>query len=259
MTSDSLTLPPQMRAWTYTTRGTPRQVLSLSRTFPTPSPPSGANLLIRISHAALNPSMLALLSLGITPLLHNASTTPACIPELDFSGTVVLAGPAAPAHLNRAGTRVFGTMPMQSWAALRSGAGTLAEFVLLGSDAVALLPANLALAEAAALSACGQTALKMCQLGAIKPGLGQRVLVNGGSGGVGSLVCQIARAMGAEEVVATCSGANVDMVSGLGVDEVSCLVFAAPFYSPRSREGNADTSLVCFLQGDRLSCHGSFA
>lgn len=209
-----------MRAWTYTSRGTPRQVLTLARDFPTPSPPSASNLLIRISHASLNPGTLIVLPLGIAPLLRSSSS-PACIPELDFSGTVVLAGPGAAAGRFAEGTRVFGTIPGQSWENLRRGVGTLAEFVVLGADDVVVVPGGLGMAEAAGLSACGQTALKMCEVAGVKPGLGQRVLVNGGSGGLGTMACQLARAMGAGEVVATCSSGNVEMVRGLGVDEVS--------------------------------------
>jgi len=69
----------------------------------------------------------------------------------------------------------------------------------------------------------------MCEVAEIekKGGVGQlRVLVNGGSGSVGSMACQIAREKGAGWVVATCSGGNVGMVKGLGVDEVREIFFS---------------------------------
>jgi NADPH:quinone reductase-like Zn-dependent oxidoreductase len=212
-------LPPTMRAWTYNSRGTPRSVLTLDNAFPTPPPPAGSDLLIRISHASVNPGTLVVLPLGVTLLLRRGSV-PACIPELDFAGTVSLAGPAAPEKFKE-GTRVFGSITPQSWEYLRRGAGTLAEFVLVQADAVAMMPDGLGMEEAGGLSGSGQTALKMCKVAGIKPLTRPRVLVNGGSGGVGTMVCQLARAMGASAVVATCSGGNVEMVEGLGVDEVS--------------------------------------
>ncbi len=140
--------------------------------------------------------------------------------------------------------------------------GSLAEFAVLSPDAVAVLPDQMTMADAAGLSACGQAALKMCTIGGIKPGRGQRVLVNGGSGGVGTLLCQIARAQGAEEVVATCSAGNVDMVRELGVDEVSVQSAGIP-YRIWVWGGvgctDADEPVIAFFAGHRLSRHGSSA
>lgn len=78
---------------------------------------------------------------------------------------------------------------------------------------IARKPAGLSFEQAAALSFGGMTALKFLQRARL--GAGERVLVNGASGSVGSAAVQLARYLGAE-VTGVCSGANVDLVRGLG-------------------------------------------
>jgi NADPH:quinone reductase-like Zn-dependent oxidoreductase len=82
---------------------------------------------------------------------------------------------------------------------------------------VALKPANLTFAEAAALSFGGSTALEMFKKAAIKPG--ERVLVVGASGGVGTASVQIAKHFGAHVTGVTSTG-NVDLVRSIGADAV---------------------------------------
>ena len=197
-----------MRAWTFTARGTPRNVLSLNLAYPVPPPPAGSNLLVRVSHVALNPGSHFLMNL-IPSIIGRTA-----IPELDFSGHVQLAGPAAPSHF-APGTAIFGSV---SAPALVAGGGTLAEYVIVPADLVAVKPANVGFAEAAGSSSVGQTALNMIKKAGVKAG--DRVLVNGASGGVGTMVVQAAKVSGLE-VVATCSDANAEMVKGLGADRVS--------------------------------------
>lgn len=72
--------------------------------------------------------------------------------------------------------------------------------------------------EAAGLTCTGQTAVLMCKKAGIRGG--ERMLVNGGSGGVGTMVIQVAKAMGAKEVVATCSEKNASLVRELGATDV---------------------------------------
>lgn len=83
---------------------------------------------------------------------------------------------------------------------------------------VAAAPANLTPQQAAALPLAGTTALLgLRDAGRVQPG--QRVLVNGASGGVGTLAVQLAKAFGAT-VTAVCSTRNVDLVRTLGADHV---------------------------------------
>jgi len=99
-----------------------------------------------------------------------------------------------------------------------SCSGALAEYVSVAEDKLALKPANLTFEQAAAIPTAAITALKgLRDVGKLQPG--QKVLINGASGGVGTFAVQIAKALGAE-VVGVCSTRNVDMVRSLGVDDV---------------------------------------
>jgi len=96
--------------------------------------------------------------------------------------------------------------------------GALAEYVS-AKTAVARKPANLSFEEAAAVPVAALTALQALRdHGRMQPG--QRVLVNGASGGVGTFAVQIAKALGAGHVTAVCSTRNVERVRGLGADRV---------------------------------------
>jgi NADPH:quinone reductase-like Zn-dependent oxidoreductase len=98
-----------------------------------------------------------------------------------------------------------------------SQGGAFAEYVAAG-DAIARKPRNLSFEEAAAVPLAGFTALQgLRDHGAVEPG--QRVLVNGASGGVGTYALQIAKALGAE-VHAVCSSRNVDQARELGAVRV---------------------------------------
>jgi len=83
---------------------------------------------------------------------------------------------------------------------------------------LALKPANLTFEQAAAIPVAGLTALQgLRDKGQVQPG--QKVLINGAAGGVGSFAVQMAKAFGAE-VTAVCSTRNVDMVRSMGADQV---------------------------------------
>lgn len=208
MSSQPKIVSQTMRAWHFSTAGDPSSVLSFNASFPTPPSPAGSQLLVHISHAALSSAGLNLMRQVPSPFRINA------VPEIDFSGRVVSAGPSVPARFSP-GTAIFGTVSKS--ASVLSGVGVLAEYVLVKADCVAVKPANMSFAEAAGLSALGQTALEMVRRGEVKQG--KRALINGGSGGVGMVAVQLVKALGGY-VVATCSGQNVDTVKSLGADEV---------------------------------------
>jgi NADPH:quinone reductase-like Zn-dependent oxidoreductase len=125
---------------------------------------------------------------------------------VDFAGTVAAVG--ADVTQFRVGDPVFGG---------RSGA--LAEYVAVREDrALALKPENITFAEAAAVPVAAVTALQAVRdKGAVRPG--QKVLVNGASGGVGTFAVQIAKAYGAE-VTGVSSTRNVELVRSIGADHV---------------------------------------
>ena len=96
--------------------------------------------------------------------------------------------------------------------------GTCAEYACAGEDKLALKPANLTLEEAAALPTSALAALHALRdVGKVQPG--QKVLINGASGGIGTFAVQIAKSYGAE-VTGVCSTRNVDMVRSIGADHV---------------------------------------
>jgi NADPH:quinone reductase-like Zn-dependent oxidoreductase len=123
---------------------------------------------------------------------------------VDFAGTVEAVGGDVTDF--RPGDEVFGG---------RSGAW--AEYVCV-RDAVVSKPANVTFEQAAAVGVAGLTALQgLRDKGRIRAG--QKVLINGASGGVGTFAVQIAKALGAE-VTGVCSTRNVDLVRSLGADHV---------------------------------------
>lgn len=105
------------------------------------------------------------------------------------------------------GDEVFGTID-----------GGFAEYACAPESAVALKPVNLSFEEAAAVPMAGYTALQgLRDKGRVQPG--QRVLIQGASGGVGTFAVQVAKWLGAE-VTAVCSTGNVETARSLGADHV---------------------------------------
>jgi NADPH:quinone reductase-like Zn-dependent oxidoreductase len=122
----------------------------------------------------------------------------------DFAGTVEAVGKGVMDL--QPGDDVFG-----------AASGSFAEYVCANTG-VSRKPANLTFEEAAAVPVAGLTALQALRdHGQLQPG--HKVLVNGGSGGVGTFAIQIAKALGAE-VTAVCSTRNVEQARALGADHV---------------------------------------
>ncbi|MCO6450904.1 MAG: NAD(P)-dependent alcohol dehydrogenase [Caldilineales bacterium] len=96
--------------------------------------------------------------------------------------------------------------------------GAFADYVSITEDKLAMKPANLTFEQAAAIPSAASAALQgLRDVGNLRPG--QKVLINGASGGVGTFSVQIAKALGAE-VTGVCSTRNVGMVRSLGADHV---------------------------------------
>jgi NADPH:quinone reductase and related Zn-dependent oxidoreductases len=125
---------------------------------------------------------------------------------VDFAGTVEAVGKNVTQF--KPGDDVFG-----------GRGGAFAEYVCRRAEgAVALKPANITFEQAAAVNIAGITALQgLRDKGKVQPG--QKVLINGASGGVGTFAVQIAKSFGAE-VTGVCSTRNADLVRSLGADHV---------------------------------------
>jgi NADPH:quinone reductase-like Zn-dependent oxidoreductase len=127
----------------------------------------------------------------------------------DVAGQIEAVGETV--EMLRAGDDVFGSPFM-------NGFGVFAEYVCVSEDLLAPKPANLSFEQAAAVPLAASTALQgLRDHGGIAPG--QKVLIIGASGGVGTFAVQIARAFDAE-VTGVCSNRNVEMVRSLGADHV---------------------------------------
>ncbi len=123
----------------------------------------------------------------------------------DFAGVVESVGKDVSGFAP--GDEVFGT-----------ATGAWAEYAVATASRIAHQPASVSFDDAAALPIAALTALQALRdHGKVEPG--QRVLVNGASGGVGTYAVQIAKALGAD-VTAVCSTANVDQATALGADRV---------------------------------------
>jgi NADPH:quinone reductase-like Zn-dependent oxidoreductase len=128
----------------------------------------------------------------------------------DFAGQVEVIGSRVTQV--KLGDEVFGYLPSAT------GRGTFAEYVCAREKYISLKPANLTFEQAAAVPLAAITALQgLRNKGNIQSG--QKVLINGASGGVGTFAVQIAKAFGAE-VTGVCSTRNLEMVHSLGADHV---------------------------------------
>lgn len=206
-------LPPTMKSYTQLTTGPPSPTTLALTTIPTPSPtPTATSLLLRVTHAALNPIDLHLLLNLPAWLPFRRRPTPG----FDFAGVVLAVGPAVSGI--KVGDRVAGALGARQVA---MGVGSLAEYLSVPVGMVARVPEGWDAGKAAGgMGVAGQTAVLFVRTigeGKVK---GARVLVNGASGGVGGLLVQVVKGLGAAWVVGVCGGANEGLVRGLGVDEV---------------------------------------
>jgi alcohol dehydrogenase len=170
--------------------------------------PSDNQVLVEVAAASLNPFDLAVLA-G-----HAQSMAPLNFPAtlgLDIAGTVVEVGNDVADF--KPGDHVYGTAN-----AMFGGSGAFAEFATANAGSVALSPKNVTDGEAASFPTAGISAWQSMvkELGVKE---GQKVFINGGSGGVGSFAIQIAKHLGAY-VVVTASAENTQFVKDLGADEV---------------------------------------
>jgi NADPH:quinone reductase-like Zn-dependent oxidoreductase len=194
-----------MKAIVFTQYGSP-DVLSLQEVEkPTPK---DDEVLIQVHAASVNPldwhtmrgePFIARLSSGLaTPKINRLG--------VDVAGRVEAVGSNVTQF--QPGDEVFGT----------SRFGSLGEYVCAAQEGIVLKPINLTFEEAAAVPVAAVTALQALNArGLPKPG--QKVLINGAAGGVGTFTVQLAKSFGLQ-VTGVCSTRNLEMVRSIGADKV---------------------------------------
>ena len=167
-----------------------------------------SDVLVRVHAASVHAGDYFILK-GVPYLARFAAGWPkpkGYIPGFDVAGTVEAVGKDV--TLYRPGDEVFG----------ECGGGACAEYVCAAADRFVLKPDRLTFEQAAAVPVSALAALQgLRDAGKVRPG--QKVLINGASGGVGTYAVQIAKTLGAE-VTGVCSTKNVDMVRSIGADHV---------------------------------------
>jgi NADPH:quinone reductase-like Zn-dependent oxidoreductase len=209
MTTD----PTTMRAIIQHSYGAPRDVL---RPGQIQRPPVGASdVLIRVRATSVNAPDWAIVA-GVPAIgrLGTGLRRPGRpVRGSDVAGVVEAVGPQVTDL--KPGNEVFGSL----WGAVaKTRSGTFAEYAVAPGSQVVRKPAELSFEDAAASVMTGLTALiAMRDVGQV--GSGSRVLVNGASGGVGTMAVQIAASLGAE-VTGVCGNRNVELVRSLGAARV---------------------------------------
>ena len=208
-------IPQTMKAWTFSRRGKPRNILEL-KSLPTPTELKPDEVLIQVSHAGLNPFGYLMLWAVPTLARHKPS-----IPEYDFSGRVVGLGADAQA-LFKIGEDVFGALkPLDC---VKTGVGSLAEYVVASKDFVLHKPESMSLEAAGGAGITFLTAAALLRKARLSKG--DHVFVNGGSGGTGLALIPWAKDIVGEQgkVVTTCSSQTLELVKSFGADEVGTVL-----------------------------------
>ena len=207
-------IPTTMKAWQFsqTTGGIEKNLkLNNSASLPPKANSLAADqVLVKVLSASLNPVDH---KFAETPVLGSLIIKKPSSPAIDFAGRVVASGPNSKKVSTedlKSDQLVFGRLesPTQF--------GTLAEYTIVPRSGCVPLTEGVSVDDAACIGTAALTAYQ-CIVPNIKSG--DRVFINGGSGGVGSFGIQIAKVKGCY-VVTSCSGVNVELCKSLGADEV---------------------------------------
>lgn len=168
--------------------------------------PADDEVLIRVRAASVNPLDYHFLRHAfLRPLMSRVSKVKTLRPGRDVAGQVEAVGKNVTQF--KAGDEVFGACN-----------GAFAEYACGRESAFAIKPSNVSFEQAASVAVAGLTALQGFRDKAhLQPG--QKVLINGAAGGVGTYAVQIAKTFGAE-VTGVCSTRNVELVQSIGADTV---------------------------------------
>src|SRR5438309_9893957 len=192
-----------MKAIRYCEYGSPDDVLQLEEV--ERPVPNDNQILVRVRAVSLRFFDGGMLQGGVGRLIFGLRKPRNTCPGADFAGTVEAVGRNVTEF--KPGEEVFGVM-----------AGALAQYICVRCNgAVVSKPSNLCFQQAASVPTALVALQGLRDTGHVKAG--QKVLINGASGGVGTFAVQIAKAFGAE-VTGVCSTNNIDLVRSIGADHV---------------------------------------
>jgi NADPH:quinone reductase-like Zn-dependent oxidoreductase len=170
---------------------------------------SNDEVLVRVKSAAINPADIKVITGKNGGKFIHSGKSPIGL-GYDYSGVINEIGVEVSQF--KQGDEVFGFLPYSR----KTRQGSFADFVVVKSDALAKKPSSITHAEAATAPTTASTALQaLVDIGGIKQG--QKILVNGASGGVGSYAVQIAKSY-ETEVWGSCSESNLDYIKSIGAD-----------------------------------------
>ncbi|MEM9304601.1 MAG: zinc-dependent alcohol dehydrogenase family protein, partial [Pseudomonadota bacterium] len=192
---------------------------------PTPTPAAG-QVLVRVAATSVNTVDTMIRHMGPEEL--PLSPQPPAILGMDFAGTIEAVGEGVSGF--SAGDEVYGCA-----GGLADLPGALAEFMVADARLIAHKPKSLSMREAAALPLVGITAYEGLQRAAVSPG--QKVLVHGGTGGVGHVAVQVARAMGAEVYATVSSEDQFGIIEGYGATPINRKSHTVPEYVEAHTDG----------------------
>ncbi|KAF3911852.1 hypothetical protein AA313_de0208792 [Arthrobotrys entomopaga] len=246
-----------VKAWTFTLRGAPADVLEFidvaMPTLPPPLPlPKSAPhpeewVRIKVACTGLNPG--SQFHMGIIPQFMRAARA---TPEMELSGIVEdVWAPDADSKPTRLckGDEVVAFVPFGYM--LPTGVGALCSHVTIPAKYAVKKPTNASMEQAAGLLQAAGVALKQVEVGELKKG--SRVLVYGASGGIGTMTIQMAKKIVGKEgvIVGVCSEKNVELVKSLGADEV------VDYQKTKSVSNQLETLYGSQPFDAILDCHGS--
>ncbi|KAK3933907.1 chaperonin 10-like protein [Diplogelasinospora grovesii] len=199
-----------MKAWQYSsTLGGLEKNLVLKEDVPVPqlSPRLGdSEVLVEIISASINPADYKVPELG---LVARAMIRTPATPGMDFCGRVVKTGRTVDSFA--IGEKVFGRIEGTQH-------GTLGQYIVAPATCCATLPDGVDPDHAAAIGTAGLTTYHCLATANLKPG--DKVFINGGSGGTGTFGIQLAKRVFGCHVTVSCSGAKADLCTELGADSI---------------------------------------
>jgi NADPH:quinone reductase-like Zn-dependent oxidoreductase len=195
-----------MKAFIIKSYGAIRDIEQVELDYP---PVGNDEVLVRVKSAAINPADIKVITGKNGGKFIHSAKSPIAL-GFDFSGTIKEIGVDVSGFMQ--GNEVFGFLPYST----KTTQGSFADCVVVKSGTFAKKPASISHTAAAAAATTATTALQaLVNIGGLKQG--QKIMINGASGGVGSYAVQIAKSYEAE-VWGTCRARNLDYLTSIGVD-----------------------------------------